>query len=389
MRCPEVMGDARSAATCVSGEQKWIVCHLNLRVGGWTFRSRGDTPGLNFRGIFWFMRHFKYRLSRVSAKKFWYYFSNASSHFLAGATKNGRAEALLKRKGGHNGMQDVIDRLSYYNSVSESFDPSRNAVEYSRFFLKSSTSTIVNKGREIGSTYFYDLVDLMDYFGPGYSFDYDCGDVTAEPTHPAFVKSRPIKSSSHNGILLKLDAIRHFSLARDKIDFHDKKPMAVFRGPCHQEHRKAFVDRCHDLANVDIGDTRKSEIGKATYKSPMTIAEQLQYKFIVSVEGNDVATNLKWIMSSNSLCFMRRPRYETWFMEGRLIPDVHYVLLKDDYSDFQEKMEHYRKHPGDALAIVRNANRWVAQFMNRDQERLLGLMVIAKYFRLSGQQAFW
>ena len=181
MRCPEVIGDARSAATCVSGEQKWIVCHLNLRVGGWTFRSRGDTPGLNFRGIFWFMRQFKYRLSRVSAKKFWYYFSNASSHFLAGATKNGRAEALLKRKGAHSGMQDVIDRLSYYNSVSESFDPSRNAVEYSRFFLKSSTSTIVNKGREIGSTYFYDLVDLMDYFGPGYSFDYDCGDVTAEP----------------------------------------------------------------------------------------------------------------------------------------------------------------------------------------------------------------
>jgi hypothetical protein len=27
--------------------------------------------------------------------------------------------------------------------------------------------------------------------------------------------------------------------------------------------------------------------------------------------------------------------------------------------------------------------------MNRDQERLLGLMVIAKYFRLSGQQSFW
>jgi len=27
-------------------------------------------------------------------------------------------------------------------------------------------------------------------------------------------------------------------------------------------------------------------------------------------------------------------------MEGRLIPDVHYVLLKDDFSDLQEKMEH-------------------------------------------------
>lgn len=365
------------------------MCHSFLRVGATAFRPKSDTLGLNFRGIFCFMRHLKYRLSRVSAKKFWYYFSNASNHFLARATKNGKAETLLKRKSGQRRTQDVFDRLSYYNSISEAFDTSCNAVEYSNFLLKSSTSTIVDKDCEIGSTYFYDLVDLMDYFGPGYSFDYDCGDVTAEPNHPAFVKSRPIKNSSHNGILLKLDAIRHFSLARDPIDFQDKKPMAVFRGPCHQEHRRAFVERCHDLANVNIGDTRKSELGKATYKSPMTIAEQLQYKFIVSVEGNDVATNLKWIMASNSLCFMRRPRYETWFMEGRLIPDVHYVLLKDDYSDLQEKIEHYRKYPGDALAIVRNANRWVAQFMNRDQERLLGLMVIAKYFRLSGQQSFW
>jgi len=335
------------------------------------------------------MRHFKYRLSRVSARKFWYYFSNASSHFLARATKNGRAEHLLNKKGGHGGLQYVFTRLDYYNSISETFGPSQNAIEYSRFLLKSSTSTIERKDNQIGSTYFYDLVDLMDYFGPGYSFDYDCGDVTAEPTCPAFVKSRPIKSTSHNGILLKLDAIRHFSLARDTIDFLDKKPTAVFRGPCHQEHRKAFVDRCHDLPNVNIGDTRKSEQGKAVYRPPMTIAEQLQYKFIVSVEGNDVATNLKWIMSSNSLCFMRRPRYETWFMEGRLIPDVHYVLLKDDYSDLQEKIEHYQKYPGDALAIIRKANQWVAQFLNRDQERLLGLMVIAKYFRLSGQQAFW
>ncbi|NMV40792.1 glycosyl transferase family 90 [Ralstonia insidiosa] len=335
------------------------------------------------------MPHFKYRLSRISAKKFWYYFSNASSHFLARATKHGRAEAFLKRKGHLCSRQDVLDRLNYYNSISETFGPSGNAVEYSNFLLESSTSTIQRKDRNIGSTYFYDLVDLMDYFGPGYNFDYDCGDVTTEPTAPAFVKSRPIKDSSHNGILLKLDAIRHFSFARDNIDFADKKSMAVFRGPCHQEHRQAFVERCHDLPNVDIGDIRKSVQGKAFYKAPMTIAEQLQYKYIVSVEGNDVATNLKWIMSSNSLCFMRRPRYETWFMEGRLIPDVHYVLLKDDFSDLQEKMEHYQKFPGDALRIIRNANQWVAQFLNRDQERLLGLMVIAKYFRLSGQQAFW
>jgi len=72
----------------------------------------------------------------------------------------------------------------------------------------------------------------------------------------------------------------------------------------------------------------------------MTIDEQLEYKFILSLEGNDVATNLKWIMSSNSLAFMPRPKYETWFMEGNLVPNHHYILIKDDYSDLEERLKY-------------------------------------------------
>ena len=41
-------------------------------------------------------------------------------------------------------------------------------------------------------------------------------------------------------------------------------------------------------------------------------------------------------MSSNSVAVMPKPKYESWFMEGKLIPDYHYVLIKDDYSDFEE-----------------------------------------------------
>lgn len=62
-----------------------------------------------------------------------------------------------------------------------------------------------------------------------------------------------------------------------------------------------------------------------------TIREHLDYKFIIALEGNDVASNLKWVMSSNSLAVMTRPTCETWFMEGQLIPDYHYVEVKEDF----------------------------------------------------------
>ena len=41
-------------------------------------------------------------------------------------------------------------------------------------------------------------------------------------------------------------------------------------------------------------------------------------------------------MSSNSVAVMPRPKYESWFMEGRLQPGVHYIEIKDDYSDLED-----------------------------------------------------
>lgn len=76
-----------------------------------------------------------------------------------------------------------------------------------------------------------------------------------------------------------------------------------------------------------------------------TIREHLDYKFIMAIEGNDVASNLKWVMSSNSLAVMPRPTCETWFMEGTLIPDYHYIEVKDDFSDLEEKLNYYIAHP--------------------------------------------
>ena len=35
---------------------------------------------------------------------------------------------------------------------------------------------------------------------------------------------------------------------------------------------------------------------------------------------------------------MPKPKFETWFMEGILVADQHYILIKDDYSDLEENL---------------------------------------------------
>jgi len=145
------------------------------------------------------------------------------------------------------------------------------------------------------------------------------------------------------------------------------------------DHFEKFIN--HPLC--DIGQINENGVNPAWLKSRMSIDEHLKYKFILSLEGNDVATNLKWIMSSNSVAVMPTPQHETWFMEGTLIPDHHYLHIKDDFSDFEEKITHYSNHPEKLKAISKNANEYVNQFFDEKQEELISLLVLKKYFELT------
>ena len=103
------------------------------------------------------------------------------------------------------------------------------------------------------------------------------------------------------------------------------------------------------------------------------------------VRGNDVATNLKWVMSSNSIAVMPPPDVESWYMDGLLIPDYHYIAIKPDYSDLIEKTQWYAAHPADAEAIIHNAHQWTARFRDMRIERRTMEEVIYRYFLSTGQ----
>ncbi|MFV0547228.1 MAG: glycosyl transferase family 90 [Limnobaculum xujianqingii] len=269
--------------------------------------------------------------------------------------------------------RDYIDyRVNYYNKLNTPFTLDESAVECGKLTVKGHPST-----------YYYDLMESARYFDPHLRFNYFLGDIKHIPDKPTLLKTRPIAGDNQNSVLLKLNKIRHFRLFNDLIPFEQKLDMAVFRGACYQDARKQLLDNYHNSPLVDVADTGR--YGDAKRKNLMCETEQMKYKFIISIEGNDVATNLKWIMHSNSLCFMRKPRIESWFMEGTLVPDFHYVQLNDDFSDLEEKIAYYSHHIDEAKMIIHNANTYVSQFLDNVQERAISLLVMKKYFLLSGQ----
>ena len=91
-------------------------------------------------------------------------------------------------------------------------------------------------------------------------------------------------------------------------------------------------------------------------------------------------------MSSNSVAVMPKPKYESWFMEGKLIPNYHYILIKDDYSDLEEKLNYYKKNTDELKRIAKNANQYTNQFRDINKEKLISLLVMEKFFKLSNQK---
>ncbi|KAA6325927.1 hypothetical protein EZS27_024907, partial [termite gut metagenome] len=212
------------------------------------------------------------------------------------------------------------------------------------------------------------------------------GDVIHVPEIPSIAKSRPINGDNANSVTLNLEKVRHFMFVKDKKKFQDKKDKLIGRAVVTQPHRIKFWEMYFKHPLCNIGQTNKNNTNHPEWiVEPMTIDEHLEYKFILCIEGNDVATNLKWVMSSNSLAVMPRPRYETWFMEGRLIPNYHYVEIKTDYSDLEDRLTYYIRHIDEALQIIENAHQYIAQFRDKKREDLISLLTLQKYFKQTKQ----
>ena len=70
-------------------------------------------------------------------------------------------------------------------------------------------------------------------------------------------------------------------------------------------------------------------------------------------------------------------------MEGTLRPNYHYIEVKDDFSDLEERLTYYIEHPEEAEAIIQHAHEYVAQFQDQERERLISLLVLQKYFEMT------
>ena len=228
------------------------------------------------------------------------------------------------------------------------------------------------------------------------------GDYNNNPTNlPLLCKTR---RENNNNILINFKRHRHMNLVdylykNPDIPFDIKKNIILWRGSTTGKRSKpanrySLVEKYYNKNNIgiDIGFCQnkvinncetvgitRNNIDNKYIKEALDITKQLQYKFLISVEGNELASGLKWMLYSNSVVLMAKPRNFSWIMEDKLIPNIHYILLKDDFSDLEEKYKWCKNNLDKCKEISRNATQYMKQFLDIVKEREIEKEVIRRY----------
>lgn len=268
----------------------------------------------------------------------------------------------------------IMRRVNHYCHLEAPILLADNAYPLSRFTMKKKDRAVTGG---VHSVHYFDCQEYARFFPKNLKWSMFSGDVNYTFPQPCICKSRPIlpPEMPNNNVLLNLNKVRHFLWIKDPFSWEQKQAVILFRGDVRMKpHRELFIKMWQQHPMCDIKEG-----------GDMSLYDHLKYRYIMSLEGNDVASNLKWVMSSNSVAVMPRPKYETWYMESQLRPDYHYIEISADYHDLIDRINYYEAHPEEAKAIVKHAHEWVEQFWDKEREDLISLLVLEKYFKGTGQ----
>ncbi len=228
------------------------------------------------------------------------------------------------------------------------------------------------------------------------------GDGRPSPEAPIFCKARrlpdpgyaipfPIKYGRHFGPVAKVDGI--------DIPFREKDDRLIWRGattghfPLDGETRpgaRAYIPSITAKMtgkDVDIGFSEITpNIDPATalriepfVKDGLDMRAHLRSKYILCLEGNDVATSLKWILYSNSVPVMPHPGVESWACESLLRPFTHYVPVAADLSDLADVHAWCIANEEKCERIAQNGKSFMQAFLDEGLENRLQRRVATLY----------
>tara|TARA_A100001015_G_scaffold278035_1_gene337836 strand:- start:72 stop:956 length:885 start_codon:yes stop_codon:yes gene_type:complete len=236
---------------------------------------------------------------------------------------------------------------------------------------------------------------LVKYRFQDKKFIYSNHDIQGNITTYTLVRNRWMNTINNSIILLNIGGFVHcwnkfYYDQKDNIKFENKINSVFWRGSTTGHNNRPgnrftlVTNYFNKYKDIDVGFSHIVQ-GKINYKKYVKggakLSQFYKYKYLLSIPGNSEAGGLNWKLASNSLVLMPKPYAFSWLMEDMLIPNYHYILLKDDFSNLREKLDWCNSHPKEVKQIIKNANKYMEMFRNIKEQEHIEYKVLELYFK--------
>ena len=194
---------------------------------------------------------------------------------------------------------------------------------------------------------------------------------------------------------------KNFNQTIESVPFEDKPDIAVWRGgdtggqgpvPGQVElgldkvkiNRQQFVNKfkntkCIDAAIIDseIGPSTPEIKGDPNWLMPHEQANN--YKYIISLEGNDAGSNPRWVFSTQCVVFMSDKLTSELTWHYHLKPWVNYIPFKHDLSDLENKIKWANDNIDECKSIIKRANEMHRLVTDVEREYKILTLMFRRY----------
>ena len=261
----------------------------------------------------------------------------------------------------------------------------RNESNWLHFYCQDVEERLLNVRERLGLP---SHLPILIQFGDGtYSHAHD-----GLPPLPHFRKFRTLEQQPYP-ILVPLNTDRHYGLLphvnRNDVPYASKNNQSIFWGgpngpssPLTGKEHCLALPRCRLVYNMAHSKLVVAQLvrtrgmfpdvldGRTLVGGRIELKDYLQYKGIIIVEGNDVASGLKWALYSQSVVLMAAPTKVSFVLEDWLQPWVHYIPLQEDWSDVEEQTQWMLDHEDESLAMAQRGRQWIEHMWFHNQTEL-------------------
>jgi hypothetical protein len=196
------------------------------------------------------------------------------------------------------------------------------------------------------------------------------------------------------------------------IEWHNKKPVAVFRGSStgcgvdietNPRLRIAYMSS-KGCPYLDAGITKwnvrpRKIMGNSFLQTidinnlpfelvkPLSYIEQAKYKYIVNIDGHSSAFRLSVELGLGSVVLLVQSKWELW-IHKLIKPYIHYIPIKADLSDLIEKIQWCMDNDDECQRIVRNARCFYETYLSKNAVLDYMQMILVECANTSGRSDY-